>query len=278
MKSDLSSLRTADSVDERLTQIVEEAFTRLQAGAAIDIDALVAAHPDFAEQLRELVPTIGALMRLRSPAAVDDDAKGGNGALVARLQFHQLGDFRVLRELGHGGMGTVFEAEQISMRRRVALKVLPLAALAHDKSIQRFRNEVRAAAALDHPHIVSVYSVGEERGIHFYAMQLIRGQSLAELIHELRATRCREVSAISERGGTSPDQLAGPTERPTIESTAALSPSTNRGLQAGLSTAADSRRKAQRYRAAVRWAFRQPRPCSMPTIKACFTATSSRAI
>jgi serine/threonine protein kinase len=97
-----------------------------------------------------------------------------------------LGDFRILRELGRGGMGTVFEAEQISMGRRVALKVLPFAALANDKALQRFRNEVRTAAALDHPHIVSVYSVGEERGIHYYSMQLIRGQTLADVIAELR--------------------------------------------------------------------------------------------
>ena len=97
-----------------------------------------------------------------------------------------LGDFRIVRELGRGGMGTVFEAEQISMGRRVALKVLPFAALVQDKSLQRFRNEVRAAAALDDPHIVSIYSVGEERGVHFFAMQLIRGQTLADAITQLR--------------------------------------------------------------------------------------------
>ena len=86
-------------------------------------------------------------------------------------------------------MGTVFEAEQLSMGRHVALKVLPFAALVHDNSLQRFRNEVRAAAASDHPHIVSVYSVGEERGVHFYAMQLIRGQTLADMISRLREDR-----------------------------------------------------------------------------------------
>lgn len=97
-----------------------------------------------------------------------------------------LGDFRLIRELGRGGMGTVFEADQISMGRRVALKVLPFAALVHEKSLQRFRNEVRAAAALDHPHIVSVYFVGEDRGVHFFAMQFIRGQTLADAIAQMR--------------------------------------------------------------------------------------------
>ena len=80
----------------------------------------------------------------------------------------------------------MFEAEQLSMGRRVALKILPFAALRTKSSLQRFRNEVRAAAALDHPHIVSIYSVGEERGIHYFAMQLIRGQTLADLIEQLR--------------------------------------------------------------------------------------------
>jgi serine/threonine protein kinase/WD40 repeat protein len=97
-----------------------------------------------------------------------------------------LGDFRLIRELGRGGMGTVFEAEQLSMGRHVALKVLPFAALVRGNALQRFHNEVRAAAALDHPNIVSVYSIGEERGVHFYAMQLIRGRTLADLVAELQ--------------------------------------------------------------------------------------------
>ena len=78
------------------------------------------------------------------------------------------------------------EAEQISMGRRVALKVLPLAGLVDELKIKRFRNEVRAVAALDHPNIVSVHTVGEERGVHYYAMQLIRGRSLAEVISSLQ--------------------------------------------------------------------------------------------
>ena len=109
-----------------------------------------------------------------------------------------VGDFRLIRELGSGGMGTVFEAEQRSMGRRVALKILPFAALANEKSLKRFQNEVRAAAALDHPHIVSVYSIGEDRGIHYFAMQLIRGHTLADFIAEVseaRASKLRRSSA-----------------------------------------------------------------------------------
>jgi serine/threonine protein kinase len=80
-----------------------------------------------------------------------------------------LGDFRLIRELGRGGMGVVFEAELLSMGRRVALKVLPFAAMVDGKAVTRFRNEVRAVASLDHRHIVPVYFVGEKRGVHLTA-------------------------------------------------------------------------------------------------------------
>jgi serine/threonine protein kinase len=93
-----------------------------------------------------------------------------------------LGDFRILCEVGNGGMGVVYEAEQISLQRRVALKVLPFAATMDTRHLQRFHNEARAAAGLHHPNIVPVYFVGCERSVRIYAMQFIEGQTLAELI------------------------------------------------------------------------------------------------
>ncbi len=96
-----------------------------------------------------------------------------------------LGDYRVLREIGRGGMGVVYEAEQMLLGRRVALKVLPFAATMDARQLQRFQNEARAAACLHHPHIVPVYAVGCERGVHYYAMQFIEGQSLADVIGDL---------------------------------------------------------------------------------------------
>ena len=97
-----------------------------------------------------------------------------------------IGDYRLLREIGRGGMGIVYEAEQISLGRRVALKLLPLAGAFSSKQLQRFRNEARAAATLHHPHIVPVHEFGVENGIYYYAMQLIEGESLAELLAERR--------------------------------------------------------------------------------------------
>ena len=83
-------------------------------------------------------------------------------------------------------MGVVYEAEQISLGRRVALKVLPFAAMLDKQQLNRFKNEARAAGTLDHPNIVAIHSVGVERGVHYYAMQLIEGQSLAQVVEQLR--------------------------------------------------------------------------------------------
>lgn len=101
---------------------------------------------------------------------------------------HILGDFRIVREIGRGGMGVVYETEQQSLRRRVALKILPFAAVLDDRRLQRFKNEALAAAQLRHPNIVSVLSVGCERGVHYYAMEYVEGQSLAEVVEELQGT------------------------------------------------------------------------------------------
>src|ERR1700719_3666759 len=97
-----------------------------------------------------------------------------------------LGDYRIVREVGRGGMGVVYEAVQISLGRQVALKVLPFAAALDAKQLQRFKNEAQAAAHLHHQNIVPVYGVGCARGVHYYAMQFIDGQTLAAMIAELR--------------------------------------------------------------------------------------------
>jgi serine/threonine protein kinase len=95
-------------------------------------------------------------------------------------------------------MGVVYEAEQISLGRRVALKVLPFAATMDPRQLQRFQNEARAAASLEHPHIVPVYGVGCDRAVHYYAMKFIDGQSLADLIRHERAL---SASGASHRPG-----------------------------------------------------------------------------
>jgi serine/threonine protein kinase len=104
----------------------------------------------------------------------------GNSSTIKRL-----GDFDLLREIGRGGMGVVYEARQISLKRRVALKVLPPALGMSPQSKQRFEREAQAAAKLHHTHIVPVHAIGEHDGHHFYAMDLIDGQSLDHVLREM---------------------------------------------------------------------------------------------
>ena len=114
-------------------------------------------------------------------------ASAADGPADPGMAAKQLGDYQLIREIGRGGMGVVYEARQLSLDRPVAVKVLPFAALLDQKQIERFKCEARAAAQLHHPHIVPVYAVGCERGVHFYAMQLVEGQSLEEVFDQLRA-------------------------------------------------------------------------------------------
>jgi Flp pilus assembly protein TadD/serine/threonine protein kinase len=173
------------SVEEHLAELVEEMRLKLQAGQPVDLEELAAAHPGQADELRRLFPALRLLADLRLSEAVLI-AAGKPGGSEVETFLGELGDFRLLREVGRGGMGVVYEAEQVSLQRRVAVKLLPLAAALDAKQLQRFRNEAQASAGLHHTNIVPVYFVGCERGVHYYAMQFIDGQSLAEVIDELR--------------------------------------------------------------------------------------------
>jgi serine/threonine protein kinase len=113
-----------------------------------------------------------------------------------------LGDYQILREIGRGGMGVVYEAEQVSLGRRVALKVLPAAAALDPKQLHRFQVEAHAAACLHHTHIVPIHAVGCERGIPFYVMQLIEGRSLAHLIRDLASHDGLEPAHSAKRNGS----------------------------------------------------------------------------
>ncbi|MEZ6101162.1 MAG: serine/threonine-protein kinase [Pirellulaceae bacterium] len=154
---------------------VADRFTDdLKQGRSPSIEDYAKAYPEIADIIRQVFPAFAMLERPPSgkPLELYDDQKADG----------QLGDFRLLREIGRGGMGVVYEAEQISIGRRVALKILPFAAMFDRQKLNRFKNEVRAAGTLDHPHIVAVYAVGNDRGVHYYAMYLVEGKSLAEII------------------------------------------------------------------------------------------------
>jgi serine/threonine protein kinase len=168
--------------DAELAKVLETYLADLDAGRAVDPARLIDEHPAIAEQLRACLASLQLVEQAAGSLAPTPGETG------QQPEQHTLGDFRILREVGRGGMGVVYEAEQISLGRRVALKVLPFAATMDPRHLQRFHNEARAAASLDHPHIVRVHAVGCERGVHFFAMQLIQGYSLADHIRQLRQT------------------------------------------------------------------------------------------
>ncbi len=131
------------------------------------------------------------------PASESGFSLGQPGGRDAAPVPECLGDFRILREIGRGGMGLVFEAEQVSLGRRVALKVLPRHALLEREALERFRREARSVAGLHHTNIVQVFGTGEQDGLHYFVMQLIRGVGLDRVLRELKQSQPgKEPSAL----------------------------------------------------------------------------------
>jgi serine/threonine protein kinase/Tfp pilus assembly protein PilF len=167
-------------------QALRQYLAAIETGRKPDRQEFQSQFPEIAETLAQC---LDGLEFVHTAAPHLNDLAQSPTATLPHLDsppLRTLGDFRILREIGRGGMGVVYEAEQISLGRRVALKVLPFAATFDPKHLQRFHNEAAAAAHLHHTNIVPVFAVGSERGVHFYAMQFIEGQTLAALIHGLR--------------------------------------------------------------------------------------------
>ena len=138
------------------------------------------------------------------PASGDVTGNFDVASVVVRgARLERLGDFRVLREAGRGGMGVVYEAEQESLGRRVALKVLAAHAIPDSAQVKRFEREARAAAHLHHTNIVPVFGVGEQDGLHYYAMQFIMGLGLDAVIEEVKRLRSSGATSASARSGNS---------------------------------------------------------------------------
>ncbi|QEH38725.1 Serine/threonine-protein kinase PrkC [Aquisphaera giovannonii] len=185
-------------LDPSLAELVERITRGLEAGEDVDLDGLAASDPALAPMLLELLPALRTLARL---GASRMQPLGSRAVAVGPLGLERLGEFRIVREIGRGGMGVVYEALQESLGRRVALKVLGHAASSGERALQRFRTEARAAARLQHPNIVPVYLVGAEGGVPYYAMQLIDGRSLADLLAGLRRLEGPAAAREADRGG-----------------------------------------------------------------------------
>ena len=175
----------SESPDEgRLFQAVQAYLRELEKGNRPDRGEWVARYPDLAPALNNCLDGLDLVHD--AAASISSSGQPVQEAGVGVQPGIPIGDFQIVQEIGRGGMGIIYEAIQLSLGRRVALKVLPFAAGFDMKYLQRFRQEAQAAAQMHHNNIVPVYGVGCERGLHFYAMQLIDGLSLDRIIDQLR--------------------------------------------------------------------------------------------
>jgi serine/threonine protein kinase/WD40 repeat protein len=172
-------------------RLAEEFVERYRRGDRPPLRDYTDRYPEIADEIRDLFPALLVMENLK-PADEEQPLVDASGP--SQQQPTQLGDYRIIREVGRGGMGIVYEAEQISLGRHVALKVLPRQLLLDWRQKQRFDREARAAAKLHHTNIVPVFGNGEQDGLNYYVMQFIQGRGLDQLLDELRQmpSRLRE--------------------------------------------------------------------------------------
>jgi Protein kinase domain len=187
-------------------KLAEEFVERYRRGERPAISEFTNRHPELAEEIHEVFP---ALVMIEEAAPEEHTTVGASSITADGRPLEQLGDYHILRQIGCGGMGVVYEAVQEALGRHVALKVLPFALSNDPTHLKRFRREARSAARLHHTNIVPVFDIGESRGIHYYAMQFIQGQGLDEVLQELRHLRGLQppingaLSANKQRGDKS---------------------------------------------------------------------------
>jgi Protein tyrosine and serine/threonine kinase len=194
-----------------VVELAEEFLDRYRDGDRPPLTEYTDRYPQYADEIRKVFP---ALAMLENIAVQEASAPAAQAAAAAPSQHQppatrQLGDFQILREIGRGGMGIVYEAEQVSLGRHVALKTLPAQLLRDPKQRRRFEREARAAARLHHANIVPVFGVGEHEGTPYYAMQFIPGHGLDDVLNELRRLKAGGAAPELVTGGNSPGARDG---------------------------------------------------------------------
>jgi serine/threonine protein kinase len=242
-------MKTSDfSHCDLLDRLAEEFVERYRRGEAPSPQDYAARHPELANDIQELFP---ALVRLEHP--MPDRTE--------HTQQEQVGGYRIVRELGRGGMGVVYEAEQVALGRRVALKVLHRQGARQPRAVLRFHREARAAARLHHTNIVPVFEAGQYSDVFFYAMQLIPSLGLDRVLQEVRRLRQAEDSStvpttVPEAGAAAlalslhDDQFQPATPTPRVEdsSPAPTSASAAAVLLATVGSSGPSPSRANYYR------------------------------
>ncbi len=196
-------MSTSESRSEIVLELAEEFLERYRMGQRPSLKEYIDRHPSLAGEIREVFPAMAMMEKI----ALADESLDGDltGPIPSRERLipMQLGDYRILREIGRGGMGVVYEAEQVSLGRHVALKLLPAQLLRESNQRHRFEREARAAAKLHHTNIVPVFGVGEHDETPYYVMQFIQGLGLDEVLEELRRMQAAPGSPATD------DELRG---------------------------------------------------------------------
>jgi tetratricopeptide (TPR) repeat protein len=197
-----------ESDRDPVEQLAEQFLAEHRQGRQPTIDDYAERFPEHAAEIREAFPVL-LVMEDLAPST-DKTGLGMDETVVSTAPPEVFGDYRIVRELGRGGMGVVYEATQLSLSRNVALKVLPFHCLGDAERRERFDREAQAAARLDHSHIVPVYEVGEHAGYPFFSMKLIEGKPLADKLTsgplspretaKIMLPVCRAIEAAHQRG------------------------------------------------------------------------------
>lgn len=170
--------RADSSGRDQVEEIASNYLKRLRSGERLDLQTYVAQFPTLVEELTEFLPMVAAMEDWK----VQREFRAAQLPIPEQLEITHLGEYRIIREIARGGMGVVFEAEQPTLNRRVAVKLLPWKFPRKSILAEQFIREARTAASLQHPNIVPVFSFGEQDERYFYAMQLIKGVGLDKLI------------------------------------------------------------------------------------------------
>jgi serine/threonine protein kinase/WD40 repeat protein/tetratricopeptide (TPR) repeat protein len=189
----------APSLTDRLGAILESFLNRYRLGERPSVDEFVSQFPELRDDVRELLSAVVEMEHIGSNTETTADAfrptspqaSESTPALGQRLDGSpkRMGDYRILRKIGAGGMGVVFEAVRESLRSHVALKVMHARFRNDQTYVRRFHTEASSAARLHHSNIVSVFDYGKHDGVCYYAMQYIAGHGLDRILDDVRRLR-----------------------------------------------------------------------------------------
>jgi serine/threonine protein kinase len=195
-----SQIPSSTERDQRLNEVLAAYVDVIDAGQTVDRQEWLRLYPDLAAELAQFFANRDQLKPLaelshtttmdRTPApGTTEPSQGGQDTAP------DFGNYQILKEIARGGMGVVYRARHVGLKRVVALKMIAATSLDGASAMRRFRIEAEAAANLDHPNIVPIYEVGEHEGKHFFTMKLIEGGDLAQWI-----ARCRlSMTKVSRR-------------------------------------------------------------------------------